>query len=147
MSTLPSLSRLSLLAAELRGSNLRSRSPEEIHERLKELLEQYSFIGVNYTHETVFCRGRICPSSEGFSNLSDLIYPTPPKPQYGRANLPGGQTLYAAVNKNIVLDEIGAMAGDYVQVIGVRVRSDKTLPIVLIGEYQSVLNSGRSLLE
>ena len=145
MSQPPPLAQLSLCVAELRGSNLRGRNPEEISATMGRLLDGYNVFNAMYTEEDVFCRGRKCRTPQGFSNLSELIYPSPAGQHYGRAHVPGAQVLYASANKRIVLDEIGAMAGDYVQVIGLRARSGMSLPFAIVGEYQSVLNSGRPL--
>ena len=54
--------------------------------------------------------------------------------------------LYAAWNVVTALEEIGAAPGDLVQVIALRVRPAIDLPCGIVGEYQSIYNSGGSTI-
>ena len=80
-----------------------------------------------------------------FLNVKELLYRSPPSPNYGRANTPNQQVLYAGNNTRTVFDEIGAMVGDLVHIVAIRAQGGKTFPCTVVGEYQSIMNSGRSL--
>jgi hypothetical protein len=75
-----------------------------------------------------------------------MIYPENGSPNFGRANLPHFPVLYASWNIRTVLDEVGAEQGDYIQVIALRPIPGIQIPCHIVGEYQSIINSGGSLI-
>lgn len=83
---------------------------------------------------------------EEFQNLQRLIYKPEPATEYQRCTIVGKQIFYGAGNLRVALDEIEACAGDVVGMIKVRQHEEGKTPIWVIGEYDSILNAGYSLL-
>ena len=146
MSSVPNLEELSLVAESLRGANLQSRSVEWIRAQLAVLYASYTAIGIDRSAEQVWYRARKCNAESGFSLLQDCIYPSAGSIAFGRANLPGLPVLYASWNTTTAFDEVGAEPGDYIQVIAVRPRTGIQFPCHIVGEYQSIINLGGSLV-
>lgn len=145
MRTPETLPPLATLAAQLRGTNLRAHTQSEIADLLDHLLARYETIRVGFGSADPWLRARLCPGPGGFQSLRDMLYPPTPSSTFGRANLPGERTLYASMNRRTALDEIGASAGEYVQMIGLRIKEKQTVPFVVVGEIESILNTGRSI--
>jgi hypothetical protein len=67
--------------------------------------------------------------------------------QLGRANLPNKPIFYAGSSDMTALGELTVEPGQFVQLIETRVREDaKVLPCGVVGDYQSIMESGVSHL-
>ncbi len=132
----------------LRGANLQARSEVHVRERLRELLKlaKYEGLGISRDENQIWYRARKCETPDGYSNLDQVLYPPPNSVDLGRANLRGASVLYASWNPTVAIEEIGAEAGDVVQLVALRVAPGFQLPCHIVGEYESVLNSGGSLV-
>lgn len=146
MASTPSLDDLFAMAESIRGANLRARTVDSIREQLLALLSGYELNGIGRSSHQVWYRARRCEGGTEFSSLSDMIYPPSGSPDFGRAQLPGSSVLYASWNPFTALDEIGAQAGDMIQIIALRPIAGVDVPCHVVGEYQNFNNSGRSLL-
>ena len=130
----------------LRGANLQARSIDWVNDQLSVLFRHYFPIGIGRSAEQVWYRGRKCPSEEGHASLTQMIYPGSGGEDFGRANFPRSRVLYASWNMRTVFDEIAVQAGHYVQTIALRPIAGLQVPCHIVGEYQSILNSGGSLI-
>lgn len=139
---------LALQVESLRGAELRGLSDREVAKRLGDLLKGYMSISVNHRDRGLWYRGRKSPKA-GWANIQEMLYP-PSTTEYGRANRPGDTVLYASSNIRTVLEEIGAAPGDFVQIVAVFPVSTGTPQsdpkFHMIGEHESTLGGGRSLL-
>ena len=130
------------VAETLSGADLQNRSVNWIREQLTLLVANYKGIGIGRSSEQVWYRARKCSQESGFSNLLQMIYPPADKIGFNRANLPGVPVLYASWNVMTVLDEIGAEVDDHIQIVALRPVAGVDLPCHIVGEYQSINNSG-----
>jgi hypothetical protein len=67
-------------------------------------------------------------------------------PQEGRLNNPHEPMLYGVFNKNTALEEVDAEEGNYIHLIGLRLKKDSRIRCCVIGEIDRVHRSGRSML-
>ena len=146
MNSLQEIDHVVSLAETLRGANLQNRSINWVREQLTLLVANYAGLGIGRSSEQVWHRARKCSDEGGFSNLQQMVYPPADKVGFGRANLPGVPVLYASWNGITALDEIGAEVGDHIQTIALRPVAGLDLPCHIVGEYQSINNSGGSLV-
>lgn len=115
-----------------------------IDAQLSWLLKDYSLINYNLGYDFPIWRGRKCDSPSGFQNIRELSYPPPELTKANRLNNPGTPVLYAAFNKFCVFEEIGAGEGDYVHLVGYRIKQSKRLRCCMLGEVLNVHRSGRA---
>lgn len=111
-----------------------------------ELLANFEFPGVTRSYEQVWFRARICDSLNGFDNVKELLYAPNGSKKFGRASLPNQRILYAGWNERVAMEEVNANKGHFVQLIRLRVRAPFQFPCAVVGEYQSVFNSGSSVI-
>lgn len=93
---------------------------------------------------SIFWRGRRAKSEVGFENARDLGPPPPSITKPGRLNDSGESILYAATRTHTVFNELHVEEGDYVHLVGVRIRPNVTLPIMAVGELFHIFKTGRS---
>ena len=146
MNSLQEIDDVVSIAETLRGADFQNRSVNWVREQLTLLVANYKGLGIGRSSEQVWYRARKCGDESGFSNLRQMIYPPADKVGFGRANLPGVPVLYASRNEMTALDEIGAEVGDHIQIIALRPVAGVDLPCHIVGEYQSINNSGGSLV-
>lgn len=133
-------------AEQLRGAHLRRHSAEAIRGMLEPLVAIQEQLLMDLGPGTVLHRSRKCEASQRFNTLTAMIYPPVEKAGLGRANLQNQPALYTSGNFHTTLDEIAAQPGDLVQTIAIRPLKDRQLRAFLGGEFQSVYNSGNSLV-
>lgn len=146
MNSLQEIDHVVSAAETLRGADLQNRNVSWVREQLTLLAANYAGLGIGRSSEQVWHRARKCSEEGGFSNLQQMVYPPADKVGFGRANLPGVPVLYASWNVITALDEIGAEVGDHIQTIALRPVAGVDLPCHIVGEYQSINNSGGSLV-
>lgn len=140
------LSQAVRICDSLRGTYIRRHTPDSLRELMRPLLTQYNIYGIGRSAHQTWWRARRCESKSRFDNLHKVIYPPREETRWNRANTPDSPTLYASWNIATALDEIAAKPCDIVQLIGLRVRHPIDLPCAIVGEYQSIHNSGGSLV-
>lgn len=134
------------IAGRLLNSAKDGKTQEEIAEYFVKLLDTtYSFPAITRSDHQIWYRARICDGPEGWGNVREMLYPPSGSPSYGRASLPGDKVLYAGWNPRVALDEIHAKKGQFVQIITLRVRAPFEFPCAVVGEHQSIFNSGSSI--
>ncbi len=133
------------LAQKLK-SYLSSDSVDLIRPTLKEFVSATKPVGITRSAHQIWNRARKVDVGDRYDSLKSVIHPPADKTGYGRANLPNIPALYAAWNMPTALDEIRANTGDIVQLIALRPVARVELPCFVVGEYQLLNASGRSLV-
>lgn len=146
MRPVPDPDRLKSIAATLLTGAQRGIAPEEARSLFRELCAEYSMPGITRSCHQVWFRARLCEHRDGFSNVKQMIYPESGSLSYGRASMPGAKILYAGWNPRLALEEISAKTGQFVQTIALRVRAPLDFPCAIVGEHQSIFNSGVSII-
>jgi hypothetical protein len=118
----------------------------EIQNSFLALLDQQPLLNLNFGRGSIFWRGRKSVSADGYSNISELFYPKVNFAKIGRLNEQGEPMLYLASRKFTVLTEINAQPGDYVHIIGYRIRRNQATKIGLIGDLFHVYRTGLSMI-
>ena len=108
------------------------------------LIVNQPLLGFAYGRGSMYWRGRICNSADGFDQVCDVIYPPPHKTPVGRLNDPMEPIFYASTRAETVFNEIGAKEDDYVHLIGVRIRPRVAVHLMAIGELFHVYKAGFS---
>jgi hypothetical protein len=129
-------------AGALRSEN----DPSVVHRKLSFLLAHYDVINWDLKYDWPIWRARKCKTADGFDSIDDLIYPPPHLTPAGRLNNPHEPMLYGVFNKNTALEEVGAEEGNYIHVIGLRLKKNSRIRCCVIGEIDRVHRSGRSML-
>src|SRR6267142_1858699 len=141
------LKELASLTESLKGANLRRYAPPEIEVSLQKLTDIYPMLAIDRSAHQMWFRGRLCSSRDGYPSLLDCIYPRAELlKDFGRANYPGEPACYGGWNWNVVLGELRAGPGQFVQVIAVRPRPGVNIPHHTLGDYEHITNSGGSLV-
>ena len=118
-----------------------SRDALEVRSRLRVLLDAYPVVSFELGRGSVFWRARKV-GVKPHDNAADVGYPPIAATPQGRLNDLGAPSLYAATRRTTALREIGVAAGDHVQVMGFRVKPDRTLRLGAIGELFHVYKTG-----
>lgn len=137
---------LARTAELLRGSHLKRHSVEAVRELLAPIVEVHERVLLDLGPGTIVHRARKCTPEHSFFDLPEMIYPPSERATIGRANLAKKPTLYASANEHTAFDEIGASPGEKIQLIAIRPLPGDPILSFLVGEYQSVFNSGSSLV-
>ena len=140
------LEELITMAESLRGAALLRLSPEAIERKVRAVASSAPVIGTQQKQRSIWYRGRICETAEGWDNIRECIYHQRPNEihHYGRANYPHEAVFYASWNLFTVLSELQPRPGQFVQIIGARTQKGRALMSHAIGEYTHVFNSGTS---
>jgi hypothetical protein len=93
---------------------------------------------------SIYWRGRRTQSVVGFDNARDLGPPPPSITKARRLNDSGESILYAATRTHTVFNELHVEEGDYVHLVGLRIRPKVTFPIMAVGELFHIFKTGRS---
>ncbi|HUT17418.1 MAG TPA: RES domain-containing protein [Acidobacteriota bacterium] len=120
--------------------------PGVVHEKLSWLLDHYDVINYDLSYDWPIWRARKCKTENGFGSVNELIYPPRHIVNAGRLNNAGEPMLYGALNKNTALEEIGAEGGEYVHIIGFRIKKGASIKCCIVGEIDSVYRSGRAMI-
>ncbi len=115
-----------------------------VETQLKCLIKDYSLINYMLGYNFPLWRGRKCESPSGFKSLNELSYPPAKLTKTGRLNYSGKPVLYASFNKFCVFEEIGAKEGEYIHLIGYRIKKPKKIRCCVIGEVLNVHRSGHA---
>jgi hypothetical protein len=115
-----------------------------VEAQLRWLLENYSLINYKLGYERPIWRGIKCNSPSGFQYLHELSYPPIEFTKAGRLNNQGNPVLYGAFNNFGALEEIGAKEGDYIHLVGYRIKKTKKLRCCVVGEVLNVHRSGQA---
>lgn len=118
----------------------------EIKDKFSSLLDEQPFLNFHFGRGSVFWRGRKCGTADGFLNVSELSYPPAHLAKVGRLNNQNQPMLYLASRRFTAFSELNANPGDYVHIIGYKIRKDKSLRIGLIGDLFHVYRTGLSML-
>lgn len=140
-----SIEALVVAIESLRGTPIRRHDERTVKDALLPILSAYRPVSHSPHQSSIWWRARKCEGNKRFENLHDLIYPPADKVTFGRANLPNKPAMYASWNTATAVAEVAAQPGDLIQVIGIRRQRLKPFSSLLIGEMQSVYNSGRWL--
>lgn len=115
-----------------------------VEDQLRYLLEYYSLINYNFGYDRPIWRGIKCNSPSGFQTLRELSYPPIELTKAGRLNNHGHPILYAAFHNFGALEEIGAKEGDYIHLVGYRIKETKKLRCCVVGEVLNVHRCGQA---
>lgn len=115
-----------------------------VEAQLRWLLKDYSLINYAIGYDRAIWRGRKCKSPTGYRSLSELYYPPIEHTNAGRLNNSGDPLLYVALNKFAVFEEIGAQEGDYIHLVGYRIKKDNPIRCCVVGEVLNVHRSGQA---
>lgn len=125
-------------------STIHSSQPTELSSNMRVLVSAYTVLGVALGRSNIFWRGRRCSSAEGYANASELSYPPPVITPVGRLNDVRSPCLYASTRRTTLLTELGVQDGEFVHLIGLRVKPDAEVRFAAVGEYFNVYKTGRT---
>jgi hypothetical protein len=108
------------------------------------LVANQPLLGVAHGRGPIFWRARICPAPTGFDSLSKVIYPPPSRTEAGRLNDPRQPVFYASNRDFVALAEKQPKEGEYVHLLGVRIRPNESVHLMAIGELFHVYKAGFS---
>jgi RES domain len=120
--------------------------PSVVHTKLSFLLAHYDVINWQLKYDWPIWRARRCSTAAGFESINDVIYPLPHRTPAGRLNDPHEPMLYGVFNKNTCLEEVGAEEGDFIHLVGFRLKKNTQMRCCVIGEIDRVHRSGRTML-
>jgi hypothetical protein len=123
-----------------------SIDPTAVRPLLSELIRFCDVINFYFQYDRALWRGVRCGSAEGFANIQHVGHPPSHLTRNGRLNEAGEPILYASISQFAVLEEIGARAGEFVQIAGYRIKEGDGLKSCLVGEVTQVSRWGRALL-
>lgn len=132
-----SLDRIAELAAMLRGVELRGMPPEKLDELLRAIISNYVLTTIDYDHQQICYRARRCRSADGWPNINNCLNPPAGSEDFGRASLPREPVLYSSWNFTTALDEVGALVGDVVQIVGFNAVGGKTVCHAMVERYSA----------
>lgn len=108
------------------------------------LLAEQPLLGYALGRGSFFWRGRRCPSSDGWPSAVDLVYPPAAIARTDRLNDTGDPILYASTRALTVLDELHAQPGDYIHLIGIRIKQGVGVHFMSIGDFFHIFKAGFS---
>lgn len=118
----------------------------EIKDKFLALLDRQPFLNFHFGIGSVYWRGRKCVNADGYLNVSELSYPPAHFAKVGRLNNQNQPMLYLASKRFTAFSEVNANPGDYIHIIGYRIRKNKSIKIGLIGDLFHVYRTGLSML-
>lgn len=133
---------IDILQEELRALR-RERSPDRVHSRLAGLLEHYEVLNYDLTLNRPLFRAQKC-ASEGFGKIQRLMYPPASLARIGRANEKGEPRLYASIDVQTCLAELGAREGEFFHVIALRPQK-RMLRCAVVGEFEAAHKGGSTI--
>ncbi len=137
---------LKAIVKKLQLASSEGLSRADVAVLFNQLVGSYHLLGMSRSHHQTWYRARVCDQGEVFHNVHQMIYPKNGSSSFNRASFPGAKVLYAGWNYRLALEEIGAKAGDTVQLVRLRVKPPIEFRCAIIGEYQAIFNSGRSII-
>ncbi|TAN66933.1 MAG: hypothetical protein EPN17_11915 [Methylobacter sp.] len=120
-----------------------SSEPEVIASGFRKLFDFYPLLNYSLGRGSFYWRGRKS-TSDGFSSADRLHCPPPEVTNTGRLNDKGAPCLYAATRKTTVFRELDAKEGDYFHVVAIRIRPEKSIRIITIGDLFNVFKTGKT---
>jgi hypothetical protein len=121
-----------------------ARTSESLAPLFDKLLAEQPLLGYALGRGSFFWRGRRCSSAEGWPNVLDLAYPPPEIARADRLNDTGDPILYASTRALTVLDELHAEPGDYIHLIGIRIKQGAGVHFMSIGDFFHIFKAGFS---
>lgn len=121
-----------------------STNQAQLTEIFDTLVSYQPLLNYHFGRGSMYWRGRRAQSEVGFENASDLGPPPPSITKAGRLNDPGESILYAATRTHTVFNELHVEEGDYVHLVGVRIRPKVAFHIMAVGELFHIFKTGRS---
>jgi hypothetical protein len=118
-----------------------AESDDILTNALRSLFAEYPLLEFDLARSSVFWRGQRCDSC-GYTNVSRLSYPPAAIARQGRLNDEGAPCLYAAQKVATVLAELEAQPGEYIHVIGFKIRPSETIRVFTIGDLFHVHKTG-----
>lgn len=143
----PPLEEIISLASILGASGVADMPAHEVTRHVNRLLQGHPLVAsTNPRPPNRLWRGRRS-SDGGFPNLQDIVQPPPDRcTSYQRCSGPRQPILYTSTSLETVFAEIGAAAGDHVQVIQVVPSETCTLKVARIGEIDHYRRFGRTII-
>lgn len=121
-----------------------STNQAQLNEIFDTLVRYQPLLNYHFGRGSIYWRGRRAQSEVGFENARDLGPQPPSITKAGRLNDPGESILYAATRTHTVFNELHVEEGDYVHLVGVRIRPQVAFHIMAVGELFHVFKTGRS---
>lgn len=97
-----------------------------------------------YTRGSFYFRGRKCGTTAGWPSVFDTVYPPAPRARADRLNNAGEPLLYASTRPDTVFAELNAQTGDFIHLIGLRVKQRAGVCLFAIGDWSEVYQAGFS---
>ncbi|MGZ4955486.1 MAG: hypothetical protein ACXV8Q_10275, partial [Methylobacter sp.] len=125
-------------------AKIRSATEQDvIAASFRELFHFYPLLNYSIGRGSIYWRGRKS-TADGFSSADELHCPPPEITTVGRLNSKGAPCLYAATRKTTIFKELDAKEGDYFHVVGLRMRPEKSIRIIAIGDLFHVFKTGKT---
>ena len=121
-----------------------STNKERLDEISDTLIRHQPLLNYHFGRGSVYWRGRPVDSEAGFKNAREVGPPPSTATEAGRLNDPAEPILYASTRTHTVFNELQLKGGDYVHLIGVRIRPKVAFHIMAVGELFHVFKTGRS---
>lgn len=118
----------------------RERSLEKVEGRLRSILGYYDVLNYDRKLNRPVFRVQKC-SEQGFENIARLMHPPREYARIGRLNEKGESRLYAALDVQTCLAELGAQEGDFFHLIGLRPRT-RSIRCAAVGQFAAAHKDG-----
>lgn len=135
--------------AEILANKIKnSKSEDEAIFHIKETIIHYELVNFSFNYSRPFVRARICDSGIGFNNTSEIYYPPTTLATNGRASDKLNPCLYLSLKLETATLEIGAKAGDVVQLAFFKTKNDQNIRLGMIGEkINAIKGAGKNISE
>jgi hypothetical protein len=124
-----------------------STNQERLREIFDTLIQDQPLLNYRFGRGSIFWRGRRANSEAGFAHVGELGPPPSAITKAERLNDPRRPVLYASTRIHTVfteLQELHLEEGDYIHLVGIRIKPKTGLHIMAIGELFHIFKTGRS---
>ncbi len=133
------------LTEQLRGGAEKRLDIKDISVILNLITDSHAFLSIDINEETIFYRARILYDKQPISDLNLLVAKKHEDVKsYGRCNIPGKSILYASINIETILSELGVDVGQTVQYIAFKKKKNTAVKCTIISEIDHVRRYGKS---
>lgn len=116
----------------------------KLNEIFRILVAYQPLLNYRFSRGSIFWRGRPATSETGFAFSKEIGPPPPSITAAGRLNDRGKPVLYAATRMHTVFTELDVADGDYIHIVGLRLKPNQGFHIMAVGELCHIFKTGRS---
>lgn len=108
------------------------------------LIKYQPLLSYAFGRGSVYWRGRRSEKESGFETAKELGPPPAATTNSGRLNDPGQPILYSSTRTHAVFNELNVEEGDYIHLVGIRIKPNTGFNIMAVGELFHIFKTGRS---